>query len=79
MGFGPVTRFHYNYSMLDYVIDIGGIFGFVWCYKEITVLAALLPFCSQVDLWNRLMRCFELPVSIFLIRDVLAVEKLVTG
>lgn len=77
LGVDSVTRLNYNYFMLDCVINIGGIFRFnVWSYKEITVLAALLPFFSLVGFGNRLMRCFEIPESNFIIRDVLAAEKL---
>lgn len=74
-----MRRLHYkNYFMLDSVIDIGGIFRLnAWCYKEMTDLAALLPFCSLVGLGNRLMRCFELPESNFITIDVLAAEKLI--
>lgn len=79
LGVDPVERLHYNnYFMLDSVIDIGGIFRLnAQCCKEMTDLAALLPFWSLVGLGNRLMRCFELPESNFIIRDVLEAEKLI--
>lgn len=63
--------------MLDSAIDLGGFFSLnAWCYKEMTGLAASLHFCSLIGLENRVLRYFELPESNFVIRDVLAAEKL---
>jgi len=64
--------------MLDCVIDNGVIFRLkAWSYKEMTVLVALLPFCSLFGLGNRLMRCFKLPESNFIIGEDLPAEKLI--